>query len=612
MFHILFNKNFLHHIRKFFCNFTVRLIFCFIVCSTLPFTILGIVNYHNTYSLAKEKITQSVFLSDKQLLQQFNSRFAQMQSVADSSNNYAYTLANVAANKNSDLLDYFSISRSSIDSLNSNFNLLHTCIFLPSDSFFSNEGLMFYKLNDLKDFDLQKSDLTNLGINYKWIYKNKLSFPITLSPTTRDEQAILCCSSLTRNNKLIYALFTSIKSSELSQQLYRSFSDTPISSYLCTPKGQIVAHNNTAFIGSYIPSENFNSYIEHINNGTEIFIYNSNNCIINTLDNGYYLISEIPLDYISSSINSVITLSITSLIIIIFFIFLIAIILSDTLSKKLRQLTKVVQSTNISNHNVTIKELNKLFHIDSDYRDEVDNLALNYQKMLRTIDNNLSEILELSLMEEKLKYQLLQSQINPHFLYNILDSIRTCLSIEKLNTAKQLITNLAKFYRLTLRKTNDLLPIRDELEIATLYLELEQLCRNDNFEWAIHLDDDIENFMICKFTLQPFLENCIQHAIKRSSHKVHISINVTFGDDTIIIKILDDGAGINPTELKNLQHVLKEKTVDYTKNFGIGNVNSRIASPLYGFGTVSIESTLNIGTTVTIEFQQVLDDNIIK
>ena len=129
--------------------------------------------------------------------------------------------------------------------------------------------------------------------------------------------------------------------------------------------------------------------------------------------------------------------------------------------------------------------------------DEIDRLGITFEDMQHTIAGNLKSIVNLSVNEERLKYQLLQSQINPHFLYNILGSIRTCQSLGKLDIADQMIANLTAFYRLTLRKSKELIPIKDELEIARLYLEMEKLCHKDNLDWEIEAEDGIENFLIC-------------------------------------------------------------------------------------------------------------------
>ena len=218
-----------------------------------------------------------------------------------------------------------------------------------------------------------------------------------------------------------------------------------------------------------------------------------------------------------------------------------------------------------------------------------------------------TQLPSLSINEERLKYQLLQSQINPHFLYNILGTIRTCQALGKLDIADQMLTNLTAFYRLTLRKSKELIPIKDELEIARLYLEMEKLCHKDNLNWEINAEDGIENFTICKFTLQPFLENSILHGLSADTPEVFISIQVLYGDDTVVISIEDNGAGMSPETLEQLRYAIDNKVINYEKHFGISNVSARISNPLYGNGSVRIDSHPGNGTYVTIEFQQMED-----
>lgn len=166
------------------------------------------------------------------------------------------------------------------------------------------------------------------------------------------------------------------------------------------------------------------------------------------------------------------------------------------------------------------------------------------------------------------------------------------------------LTNLTRFYRMTLRKSEDLISIRDELTIAQLYLEMEKLCHNDNLTWEINMEDGIDNFLICKFTLQPFLENSIMHGLSQKTPEVHISIDLSYGDDTVIIVITDNGIGMAKEQLLELQKTLDEKIVNYEKHFGIGNVNKRISNPYFGNGRISVESCLYEGTSITIEFDQ--------
>lgn len=110
--------------------------------------------------------------------------------------------------------------------------------------------------------------------------------------------------------------------------------------------------------------------------------------------------------------------------------------------------------------------------------------------------------------------------------------------------------------------------------------------------------------VICKFTLQPFLENSIMHGLSQKTPEVHISIDLSYGDDTVIIVITDNGIGMAKEQLLELQKTLDEKIVNYEKHFGIGNVNKRISNPYFGNGRISVESCLYEGTSITIEFDQ--------
>ena len=191
--------------------------------------------------------------------------------------------------------------------------------------------------------------------------------------------------------------------------------------------------------------------------------------------------------------------------------------------------------------------------VSSDYQDEVGVLIRSFRRMMDEMNRLITEVYEGKIRLQNTEMKALQAQINPHFLYNILGSIKTCISLDRLKTADEMITDLTRFYRLTLRKSGDLIAIRDELEIARLYLEMEKLCHGDSLSWEIRAEDGIQNFLICRFTLQPFLENSIQHGISRQTPCVHISLDVSYGDDTVIITITDNGAGIAPRQLEDLR-----------------------------------------------------------
>ena len=364
---------------------------------------------------------------------------------------------------------------------------------------------------------------------------------------------------------------------EFSRYLQAASSDSTISNYILTPQGQIAAHSDSSLNETWI-SDSVKDML--FTNANSFFKNNQTYYNCRTLDNGWLHITEIPESYIQNNTQILIQTLLFTVIISLPLTILIVILFSRKLTSRIAALS---------------------------YAMEIDRLGITFEDMQHTIAKNLKSIVSLSINEERLKYQLLQSQINPHFLYNILGTIRTCQALGKLDIADQMLTNLTAFYRLTLRKSKELIPIKDELEIARLYLEMEKLCHKDNLDWEINAEDGIENFMICKFTLQPFLENSILHGLSTATPEVFISIHVLYGDDTVVIAIEDNGAGIPPETLDQLRYAIDHKIINYEKHFGISNVSARISNPLYGNGAVRIDSHPGNGTYVTIEFQQMED-----
>ncbi len=313
--------------------------------------------------------------------------------------------------------------------------------------------------------------------------------------------------------------------------------------------------------------------------------------------------TEIPDSYIMQNTHILIKSILLTILISLPLTILVVVLISKNLTRRIKTLSSAMETLQLDASDTNMKALVPQDRAPETF-DEIDKLGITFEKMQHSLNDNLQSILELSLTEERLKYQLLQSQINPHFLYNILGSIQTCQSLGKLDIANQMLTNLTRFYRMTLRKSEDLISIRDELTIAQLYLEMEKFCHKDNLTWESNMEDGIDNFLICKFTLQPFLENSIMHGLSQKTPEVHISIDLSYGDDTVIIVITDNGIGMAKEQLLELQKTLDEKIVNYEKHFGIGNVNKRISNPYFGNGRISVESCLYEGTSITIEFDQ--------
>ncbi|WP_130837315.1 sensor histidine kinase [Lachnoclostridium sp. Marseille-P6806] len=582
----------------FLLKFQSKLFLSFIFCSMVPLIAMGFLSYRYTYRNAVERVLQTTIRSDDLLNSQLNDRIRQVETVADTLQYDMYTL-NQSQGDISDELSVFTNVRNNISLYKSTFDFLHIFVFLPDNCIGSDEGLTFFSIEDLKKF---QSFSNSSGISSLWFYQSDIVLPELVS-SRNPSDSVGCARILTdqTTGKTDYAYIIFLQPRELSGLLRQTYTDLSIASYILSSDGQIMAHTDEALNGSAIPRDHFRHLIS---SGSEFLSGHTHYHVIK-LANGWFHVTEIPQEYIDSNIH-VLVMSI-------FVIFLLTtssiaaltIVLSRTLSKRLTTISDAMEAFRLGHSFPKEKEQQLVLAGNEKDYDDFDKLGVTFLEMNHSINRSMHSILELSLTEEKLRYKLLQSQINPHFLYNILGTINNCISLGKLDIATKMTTNLTQFYRLTLRKSDEMIQIRDELEISRLYLALEKLCHNDTLSWEIHAEDGIENFYICKFTLQPFLENSIHYGYAPGIDKIHITVDIRYGDDTVIATVQDNGKGIENDRLAELQKMLKSNSLSYTKHFGIGNVNRRISSPNYGNGKIEICSADAGGTLITITLNQI-------
>jgi two-component system sensor histidine kinase YesM len=174
----------------------------------------------------------------------------------------------------------------------------------------------------------------------------------------------------------------------------------------------------------------------------------------------------------------------------------------------------------------------------------------------------------------------LHDQINPHFLYNTLESISWMIETGKRKVAVTLVESLSSFFRLGLSGGRDIVTIGAELEHAESYLKIQQVRYQDRLDYVIDVDDEIKNEHITKITLQPLIENAIYHGIKlKSKGPGRIYISGGRQGDLIKLEVVDNGAGIGRDQLAALEKLLAEPKLDPEtsgKGYSIGNINTRI------------------------------------
>ncbi len=203
--------------------------------------------------------------------------------------------------------------------------------------------------------------------------------------------------------------------------------------------------------------------------------------------------------------------------------------------------------------------------------------------------------------ESKRKSELdaLQSQINPHFLYNTLDIIVWMIENEQSQDAVRIVTSLARLFRISLSKGRNIIPIRDELEHVRNYLTIQQMRFKNKFEFSVEAEEEVCALSTIKLVAQPLVENALYHGIEFMDEDGRIDVRARKEGEDVFISVSDNGLGM--TE-ETIEALLKGEILPRTRGSGIGfsNVNERIR--LY-FGEsygLQIESEPDEGTTVTI------------
>lgn len=230
---------------------------------------------------------------------------------------------------------------------------------------------------------------------------------------------------------------------------------------------------------------------------------------------------------------------------------------------------------------------------------ELKSLSQHFNHMADKLQKQMDEICRNEREKQKMEKKLLQSQINPHFLYNTLDSIIWMIQSGKYDGAEQMISLLAKFFRVSLSQGEDMIPLEKELEHAISYLAIQNIRFKDKFEFNVNADKNLMKYLCPKLSIQPLLENAIYHGMDGMYEDGEININVYEKENVIYIDVVDNGLGM-PAE--KIEYIMNNKVVSSKRGSGIGvrNVNERIKL-IYGnqYG-ISIASELDEGTTATI------------
>ncbi len=230
--------------------------------------------------------------------------------------------------------------------------------------------------------------------------------------------------------------------------------------------------------------------------------------------------------------------------------------------------------------------------------EEVQILSDGIENMVGQLKQLLDKNSEQEKQRRRTELALLQAQINPHFLYNTLDTIIWLIESGEISAAVTMVGSLSNYFRFSLSRGRNVITLAEEEKHIRSYLEIQQMRYRDLMEYEIDIPDPLKGFILPKLTLQPLVENALYHGIKISRRKGFIRVSGRALDDRVVLEVTDDGSGMTKERLDVVRASLASD--DKSEGFGLRTVHQRIQI-LFGkeYG-LAVQSTPDEGTRVTV------------
>ena len=226
------------------------------------------------------------------------------------------------------------------------------------------------------------------------------------------------------------------------------------------------------------------------------------------------------------------------------------------------------------------KEMSRIEHnefkeieVKSSYGNETKLLYKQFNYMIRRINSLIDEVYLAQIKEKEAELLALQQQINPHFLYNTLDSIAWMSMAYKAEDIRYMVMSLASMMRYSLNEGNNYITVRDELEQVRNYLGIQEIRYDNKFSTTIKADKEAMDYNIIKLIIQPLVENAIVHGFKDTGVFGNIEISVEIAANDLVIKVINDGVEI---DLEKVRKLLEPDLKEKPKHYGLRNVNDRL------------------------------------
>jgi two-component system sensor histidine kinase YesM len=276
---------------------------------------------------------------------------------------------------------------------------------------------------------------------------------------------------------------------------------------------------------------------------------------------------------------------------------ILAILISFYFSKRVTepivQLSSVVERVGRGHFDETVPDYGQ---------DEIGHLSQGVRDMSARLKGLLQRVTTFRLRQKEAQLEFLQSQINPHFLYNALNAIQMKALINQDEEVADMISALGQFYQMSSFSPSSVVTIQEEIDLVNSYLSVIRIRFGDEFRCTVTVDHEIVHYYCLKLILQPIVENAVFHGVEKKSGSGEIRISAAQESDSVLITVADNGAGMTPDQLRLIRETLNhdDSSEHHTGMIGLRNVNSRIRLHEGSDYGLQVFSEVGVGTTVQI------------
>lgn len=576
-------KNIWLNIRHFKFNSIFLRTFLFItVLTVIPFIVLSIMFYSNTLKNIREEITlENSYIFDNSV------------NIIDRTLMEVDTLTSSLASNESTQL--YTINNVSTDSFKTISRLAKT---LPIIYRYIDSIYIYSEPTDTVIMDNNSIPLSDLS-DTDWInaYRAVTSPKGTIIPRSKNNvypQLITIIKPIYVADEKKGAIIMNINAQSIyNSMLYQQYKDGRLF-FLVNADNKIIISSELSYFNTYPDDIGLNTLTIESNPKNSVYEINDKNYVVLSGDStisDYKYISAYPLELYEHKLSTMKLQIIGILLLLMIIIFILAYVASVRSYSPLNEIISFLDNSQPPADSIEEEDKNELMYIINCIQTHINDKT----KMAEILEERMKLL-------RKSQYDMLQTQINPHFLYNTLETINWMaynMSNSENPVSKSLI-NLASFFRNTLT-SGYFVSIENEIKYTNEYVNILALRYGDLFDIEWDIDESILSYTIIKICLQPIIENAVYHGIKQKNDKGLIKIKGLCDDNNIILIVSDDGIGIEKDALDELNKTLSETSFTNEKShIGLSNVNQRIKIIFGDSYGIHVESTVGVGTDVYV------------